>query len=137
NRLPYRQTARHPTTASRSARREPRPKPYTLLKRAHLHEVRVFSSGRVRDDLWPIVLRYPLDRLMAVPPAPPIIQAAAFTLGCVLIHAFRRHPERVSSVLTPIAFVLLLTVAVAAIPANDVTAGSEAQQGISLGSAMQ
>ncbi|GEP07420.1 hypothetical protein MOX02_54580 [Methylobacterium oxalidis] len=74
---------------------------------------------------------------MAMPPVPPILQAAAFTLGCVLIHAFRRHPEWVTSVLTPIAFVLLLTVAVAAIPAHDVAAGSEAQQGISLGSAMQ
>ncbi|AWN40283.1 hypothetical protein [Methylobacterium durans] len=74
---------------------------------------------------------------MAVPPVPPIVQAAAFTLGCAIIHAFRRHHEWVTGVLGAVAFMLLLTVAVAAIPANDGVRRSEAEQDVSLGSAMQ
>lgn len=73
---------------------------------------------------------------MAAPLALPVAQAAAFTLGCALIHALRHHHEHVTGVLAGVAVVLFLALAVAGLPANDLLAGGDAEQGVSLATAM-
>jgi hypothetical protein len=74
---------------------------------------------------------------MAVPPVPPIAQAAAFTLGCALIHAFRRHPDRVTQILAVTAFTLFLALAFALTPADISGSESDAEAGVSIASAME
>ncbi|WP_132256120.1 hypothetical protein [Methylobacterium segetis] len=74
---------------------------------------------------------------MPLPPVPIVAQAAAFTLGCALIHTFRRYPERVTQVLAAIAFVLFLVLVVALIPAEVLEQESAGEAGASIASAME
>ncbi|MGT2477867.1 hypothetical protein ACU4GR_01020 [Methylobacterium oryzae CBMB20] len=49
----------------------------------------------------------------------PAAEAAVFTLGCALIHAQRRHAERLTKVLAMVAIIALLTTASLAVPEEE------------------
>ncbi|AWN40290.1 hypothetical protein [Methylobacterium durans] len=74
---------------------------------------------------------------MAVPLALPVAQAAAFTLGCALIHALRRHHEPVTGVLAGVALILVLALMVASLPADVPIEGCKAELGVSLAAVAQ
>jgi len=58
----------------------------------------------------------------------PAVEAAAFTVGCALIHAQRRHTERLTGILTLVALVLVLGIVIMATPVDllNVAAAAEA-----------
>jgi len=67
----------------------------------------------------------------------PLVQAAAFTLGCVAIHNLRRYPDQVAYILMAIAIVLFLVLAVQLTPEKVLVDESDAEVGASISSAIQ
>ena len=74
---------------------------------------------------------------MTFPDVPLVAQAAAFTLGCALVHASRRHPQRITFALSTVAFVLFLVLLVAIIPAYVLEQESDAEAGSSAASSFE
>ena len=74
---------------------------------------------------------------MTVQSVTPILQAAAFTLGCATIHTLRNYPEQVARVLIAIIVVLLIVLAVQITPANVLVDESNAEIGESIASAIK
>lgn len=60
-----------------------------------------------------------------IPALAPVAEAALFTLGCMAIHALRRHADTVTATLACFAtiLVLLLGIAFAPAPATQYSAG--------------
>lgn len=67
----------------------------------------------------------------------PLVQAAAFTLGCVAIHNLRRYPHQVACVLVVVIIMLFLTIVVQITPTNVLVDESNAEAGSSISSAIK
>lgn len=68
---------------------------------------------------------------------PHIVQFASFTIGCLIIHNFRRYPNQITFFLIVIIIALLLTLAVKITPDNVLVDESNAEIGASISSAIK
>lgn len=71
---------------------------------------------------------------MAAPYVSVVAQAAAFTVGCAIIHACRHHPRRATLALSALTFGLFLALLVAVVPEYVFDQESDAEAGSSIGS---
>ena len=62
----------------------------------------------------------------------PVTEAAAFTVGCALIHTQRLHADQLTGVLVLVAFALCLGIVFAVTPAEVLNASAMAEVASSL-----
>ena len=69
---------------------------------------------------------------MALALLTPVTEAAAFTIGCAIIHLQQRHAERLTGILVVMGWLLLLGIAFVLTPAEALNAAAMAALGETL-----